>query len=894
MKLLARTLLVTTLLIFSFKGSVFASHIVGGEFELQHISESLYRLNLILYFDQVNGSPDALDGSVTVYIYRKSDNQLMRQLALPLLESSNVPYSNIACSESFLRTARLLYASNITLPASGYNDPDGYYVAFERCCRNYLIDNIYSDIPGGGISAGQTFYLEFPPVVDENGNPFINSTPRLFPPLRDYGCVDKFYYVDFSGTDDDGDSLVYSMVTPYSTFDTNNALPAVPGTAPYPEVTWRPGFSLSNIMGGDPKLKISRDGLLTVTPQLTGLFVFAVKCEEYRDGVKIGEMRRDFQMLVVDGCVNNPPQILARESGSDDYYQEGNVIDFDYTMDDKCVDIEVRDVPVSGEEVENVSIRVIPINFNADLEGIQIDFSDNVPLYSADDVASFQVCFPDCPYVPDQPYEIGIIAMDDACPQPELDTVVVRLNVRPPPNNRPFFENLPAVYNIEVTEQPGGRYEQLIVGRDIDLENLSLDIIPFGFQPQDYGMQFVPVVNEAGRTELRFIWDYDCESTSFSDRSDFTVQLVLDDEDECLVADPVRLTLNLKVNLPPNTNPNLYTNRSSVDEELVTFRYTLGDPINFDVIGIDEDNDEVSITGRGLDFNFEDYDISFTPVTGRGLDEPVAPFSMLLACQAGEIERDTFNVAFFIEDLDKCQVTNRDMLQVRLIIDPPVASDPQLSARSLTQTPLSGETLRASIGEEIRIRIQGIDFDNDEMFLELLEYDPRLEGKFTFEEVAGRQRVQSDLIWIPDCEDLAFINSGDEEEFLFTFGLNDDNCFSPGEDALTLTLSLEDIFSTDEAFEPPNIFTPNGDQYNRYFALDGVDDENRPILTGLPEDNCQNQFEEVIIYNRWGNQVFRSSDRLFRWYGTDAAAGIYYYVVRFTNKDYKGSVTVRY
>ena len=80
-------------------------------------------------------------------------------------------------------------------------------------------------------AAGQTFYLEFPPVV-KDGQPFINSSPRLFPPLNDYACPRKPYYVDFAGVDDDGDSLVYSLVTPLSTHSIIAIPPLLP--APYP------------------------------------------------------------------------------------------------------------------------------------------------------------------------------------------------------------------------------------------------------------------------------------------------------------------------------------------------------------------------------------------------------------------------------------------------------------------------------------------------------------------------------------------------------------------------------------------------------------------------------------------------------------------------------------
>ena len=45
--------LFTVLLLIVFP--VMASHIVGGEFELLHVSGSQYRLNLNYYFDEKNG-----------------------------------------------------------------------------------------------------------------------------------------------------------------------------------------------------------------------------------------------------------------------------------------------------------------------------------------------------------------------------------------------------------------------------------------------------------------------------------------------------------------------------------------------------------------------------------------------------------------------------------------------------------------------------------------------------------------------------------------------------------------------------------------------------------------------------------------------------------------------
>src|SRR6267378_1863325 len=164
-----------------------ASHIVGGEFELLHISGSLYQLNLIIYFDQLHGSEGAKDYNITATIYRKRDNRFMDNVHLPLVSESQVGYTQPVCSHGEIVTTKLTYTSTVTLPDNTYNDPKGYYLVWQRCCRNYQITNIYSNAPISGDpadpnAAGQTFYLEFPPVV-KNGVEFIDSSPRLFPPL---------------------------------------------------------------------------------------------------------------------------------------------------------------------------------------------------------------------------------------------------------------------------------------------------------------------------------------------------------------------------------------------------------------------------------------------------------------------------------------------------------------------------------------------------------------------------------------------------------------------------------------------------------------------------------------------------------------------------------------
>ncbi|MGC4022927.1 MAG: hypothetical protein QM734_13785 [Cyclobacteriaceae bacterium] len=207
--------------------------------------------------------------------------------------------------------------------------------------------------------------MEFPPVV-KNGQQFINSSPHLFPPLNDYACPGRPYYVNFAGVDDDGDSIVYTMTTPLNVDSATAVPPIAPG--PYPLVTWRPGYDSLHIIGGSPDLAISKDGLLTCTPVKPGLFVFAIKADEYRNGVKIGETRRDFQMLVVTGCQpDQPPQIIGRKIMDLNFtYVDTMSVAFADTATHRCIVVRVSD-PDSQSAfqnfTENVTIKAVPLSF---------------------------------------------------------------------------------------------------------------------------------------------------------------------------------------------------------------------------------------------------------------------------------------------------------------------------------------------------------------------------------------------------------------------------------------------------------------------------------------------------------------------------------------------------
>jgi hypothetical protein len=108
-----------------------------------------------------------------------------------------------------------------------------------------------------------------------------------------------------------------------------------------------------------------------------------------------------------------------------------------------------------------------------------------------------------------------------------------------------------------------------------------------------------------------------------------------------------------------------------------------------------------------------------------------------------------------------------------------------------------------------------------------------------------------------------------------------------------VNITIRDV-DDDEDFMPPNIITPNGDHLNEFFAMVRQDDITGALINILPRDNCTGHFEGISIFNRWGKQVYASIDRDFRWYADGESAGVYYYLLKFSDKEYKGVITVAF
>lgn len=291
---------------FLFINKIYATHIVGGEIYYDYLGNNQYKITLKVYRDCYNGVPP-LDNPAHIDIFDKNGN-VVKSRDVALLSLQSVPSSinnpciyppNTVCVEEGI------YEFTETLPPIN----GGYYIVYQRCCRNHTILNLIS--PGG---VGATYWEHIPgPEVA-----FPNSSPRFkkFPPIFICNGIDISF--DHSATDPDGDVLVYSLCNAYNGLDA--CCPIIPSSPsnsqycntppsscpsnfsppPYTPVPYLSPYSGTYPLASNPAINIHPNtGFLSGKPNMNGQWVVSVCVSEYRNGQLIGVHQREFQFNVV-------------------------------------------------------------------------------------------------------------------------------------------------------------------------------------------------------------------------------------------------------------------------------------------------------------------------------------------------------------------------------------------------------------------------------------------------------------------------------------------------------------------------------------------------------------------------------------------------------------------
>ncbi len=194
------------------------------------------------------------------------------------------PNNTTTCNGgTFTGIQEYIYRGVINLPGPCAD----WQFSYNLCCRNNAITNI--NLPG---LTQMYIYANLNNTITPcNNSPTFSNKPVPFV------CRGQQFCYNHGAYDQDGDSLVYSLITPYDS-------PGLP-------VNYSNPWSATNPLSSSPAVTINPlTGDICMTPTSLEITVMAVLVKEYRNGVLIGEVERDIQVTVID-CNNIVPTMTG-------------------------------------------------------------------------------------------------------------------------------------------------------------------------------------------------------------------------------------------------------------------------------------------------------------------------------------------------------------------------------------------------------------------------------------------------------------------------------------------------------------------------------------------------------------------------------------------------------
>ena len=272
-----------------------ATHIVGGNLTYRCLGNNQYEIRLSLRRDCLLGAPDAqFDDPASIGFFDATTNLPLAfvgfggEFLMDFNEDdtlNQILVSDCSIAGNPVCVHQTTYVDTIFLPFWA----NGYKMVYQRCCRNGSVQNILNPMRTG---------MRLISEMSGEAQQVCKSSPQIgsYPPI--YICVNKDIDYFLPATDLQGDSLSFSLATPFSGGDIINNMPQPPNPPPYDLVNWRPPYSLANVMGGIPLNIDPVTGHITGRPNTIGQFVITIVITSFRNGRELTQTRVDFQYNV--------------------------------------------------------------------------------------------------------------------------------------------------------------------------------------------------------------------------------------------------------------------------------------------------------------------------------------------------------------------------------------------------------------------------------------------------------------------------------------------------------------------------------------------------------------------------------------------------------------------
>lgn len=284
-----------------------------------------------------------------------------------------------------------IYVGRHTYPGPP-TPPTRWYIV--SCLEFNRIDGI-SNI---GNPVNVPFYLEdtikFPTDLSNIG---FNSSPILTYPPIDYANLNDTFFHNPGAYDPDGDSLVYEL------------MPCLEAQSQNVPLYVYPDAYCQNIGQTNNTFTINRQTgqIIWATPCQLGIFNIAILIHEYRNGINMGTLIRDMQIIVLNE-INDPPRLTIIQ---DTCIRAGSSLQFNVS----AVDNPSQTVSLSA--VGGPFVVTSPATFNA------VNGNPATGVFRWNTV---------CDHIQRQPYLVVFKAEDNTIP-PLVDLETWRVTVIAPP-----------------------------------------------------------------------------------------------------------------------------------------------------------------------------------------------------------------------------------------------------------------------------------------------------------------------------------------------------------------------------------------------------------------------------------------------------------------------------
>jgi gliding motility-associated-like protein len=266
---------------------LFATHNRAGEISFCTDNGLTYYFTVTTYTEPYSCAPDRCELEINYGDGQKETIFRVNGNPCPIPASCGTSQGNCSnCGEMITPTLK----KNVYTSVHTYSGAGTFVISMEDPNRNDGILNIPN-------SSNVLFYITNTLII----NPFAgyNCNPTLtFPPI-DNGCIGYPYQHNPGAVDPEGDSLAFSLIDcfmdggqPISGYELPNVVPIIQGTIeinPYTgTLTWD-------------------------SPKIQGEYNVCILIQEYRNGVLVGSMVRDMQ-ITISSCPTNKPPVLEVET----------------------------------------------------------------------------------------------------------------------------------------------------------------------------------------------------------------------------------------------------------------------------------------------------------------------------------------------------------------------------------------------------------------------------------------------------------------------------------------------------------------------------------------------------------------------------------------------------